>query len=288
MTFRQRLRSPQFWRKILIGEFSWRRLVRSVLFVYAVLVIIAVFFPYRVIFQPPRATYRADEPGVLLFTAHDGTRLAALHLPAQPDKPTLLYFHGNAEDLGMMRPLFEAFNELGYGVFAYDYRSYGHSGGSPNEQNSYADALAAYAYLTNQLGIAPEKIVVHGRSLGGAMAVYVAVTCRPAALILESTFVSAFRVVSRIPWLPWDKFPSLRRVPEITCPTFVLHGTSDWIIRPWHGQTLYAALRVPKQAWWITGAGHNDIVLIAGQEYFLRLREFLDQHVPARREAVHP
>jgi len=277
MTLPQRLRSPRFWRMILIGEFSWRRILCSLLLIYAVLLVVAVFFPYRIIFQPPRASYNATTTGLVFFAAHDGTRLAAVYLPAVDNQPTLLYLHGNAEDIGMMQPLFQAFNELGYGVFAYDYRSYGLSEGSPNERNSYADAEAAFAYLTNQLGIAQSNIVVHGRSLGGAMAVYLAVVCRPRALILESTFTSAYRVVSRVPLFPCEKFPSVKRIAHISCPVLVIHGTDDWIIRPWHGRALYAAAPTPKKAWWVEGAGHNDVILTAGEEYFVRLRAFLSE-----------
>ncbi len=275
MSFRQRLRTRHFWRMILIGDFTWRRLLRSLLFVYGALVVMAVFFPYRIIFQPPRPSYGADT-NLLFFSAGDGTRVAALYYPADVDCPTLLYIHGNAEDIGQMQPLFEALHVFGYGVFAYDYRGYGRSGGRPTEQNSYADADAAYAYLTNVLGIAPHALLVHGRSLGGAMAVHLAATHALAGVILESTFVSAHRVMARVPLLPFDRFRSIEKVPRITCPVLVVHGTADWVIRPWHGRQLYAAVRAPKQALWVAGAGHNDLIMVAGETYFTALRAFIE------------
>jgi len=276
MSIRQRLRTPHFWRMILIGEFTWRRLLRSVLFVYCALVVMAVFFPYRFIFQPPRPSYGADT-NILFFSAGDGTRLAAMYYPADAGCPTLLYIHGNAEDLGQMQPLFEALHVFGYGVFAYDYRGYGLSGGRPTEQNAYADADAAYAWLTNAPGVTPHDVIVQGRSLGGAMAVHLAATHALAGVILESTFVSAYKVVARVPLLPFDRFRSLEKVPRITCPVLVLHGLADWVIRPWHGRQLYAAVRAPKQALWVAGAGHNDLLMVAGETYFTVLRDFIEK-----------
>ncbi len=276
MTISDRLRSPRFWRMILIGEFSWRRLLRSLLLIYLVLALIGWFAPYRLIFQPPRSSYHQDEHALVMFPAHDGTRLAAFHYPAETGRATIFYTHGNAEDIGLMQPLFEAFHMLGYGVFAYDYRGYGLSEGRPNERNSYADADAAFSWLTNQLGVPPSNIVVLGRSLGAAMAAHVAVTHTPAALILESAFVSAFRVVLRYPPLPFDKFRTIAVAPRIACPVLVIHGTDDWVIRPWHGRRIFNAIRAPKQAWWVEGAGHNDLLMVAGEAYFERLRRFID------------
>ncbi len=275
MSFRQRLRTRHFWRMILIGECTWRRLLRSVVFIYGALVVMAVFFPYRIIFQPPRPSYGADT-NILFFSADDGTRLAAMYYPADAGCPTLLYLHGNAEDIGLMQPLFEALHVFGYGVCAYDYRGYGQSGGRPTEQNAYADADAAYAWLTNTPGIAPHDLIVQGRSLGGALAVHLAATHALAGVILESTFVSAHRVVARVPLLPFDRFCSLAKVPRITCPVLVVHGTADWVIRPWHGRQLYAAVRAPKQALWVEGAGHNDVIMVAGEPYFTTLRAFIE------------
>ena len=87
---------------------------------------------------------------------------------------TLLYSHGNGEDIGWLDELFKWYNELGFSVFAYDYRGYGLSTGTPDEDECYADADAVFAYLTNAYHVPPERIIVHGRSLGGAMAVHLA------------------------------------------------------------------------------------------------------------------
>ena len=79
--------------------------------------------------------------------------------------------HGNAEDLGHIMPFLKRFHDQGFAIFSYDYHGYGTSTGKPSEKNVYADSDAAYHYLTTELRVSPNHIIVYGRSLGAALAI---------------------------------------------------------------------------------------------------------------------
>ena len=95
-----------------------------------------------------------------------------------------------------------------------------------------------------------------------------------AGLIVEAPFVSAFRVLTRVRLLPWDKFPNGDKIARVGCPVLVIHGRRDTVVPFWHGQRIYALARQPKEAFWVDGAGHNDVAFVAGTEYFRKLQDF--------------
>jgi pimeloyl-ACP methyl ester carboxylesterase len=138
----------------------------------------------------------------------------------------------------------------GFAVFAYDYRGYGLSTGRPSERRAYLDAEAAYDHLVHALGVPPEHIVLHGRSLGGAVAADLAARRPCAGLVLESTFVSAYRVLRPYAFLPFDRFRTLSKMPRVHCPVLVIHGTDDALVGAWHGRRLYDAAPGQRQAFW--------------------------------------
>jgi len=243
---------------------------------YGVLVLIGCCTPNALIFYPPADAYRVDSHTTLIPT-DDGEKIAVTFFaPPDTNAFTLLFSHGNAENLGQMRPILERFNVMGYGVCAYDYRGYGLSTGKPSEKACYADVQTVYSYLTKEKGIAPGSIVSYGRSLGGAMAVLIASEKPVGGLVLESAFVSAFRVVSRVPLLPFDLFTNNDKIQQVSCPVYIMHGTADELIAVWHGKKLYELAPDPKRAYWVEGAGHNDLVHIAGTNYFSGIQTFLD------------
>ncbi|HEY9645191.1 MAG TPA: alpha/beta hydrolase [Chroococcidiopsis sp.] len=263
------------WRNLLIGELSWKRLGRSLLFLYAFFALYVFFRADRMIFLPPPASY-LDSPDILKLPVNDREHISALYLPNPKARYTLLYIHGNAEDLGQVRPVLDRLHEWGFSVFAYDYRGYGTSLGTPGEAHAYEDAEAAYAYLTQQLKIAPAQIIVYGRSVGGGSATELATQQPIAGLILESSFTSAFRVVLPVPLLPFDKFTNLDKLQAIHCPILVIHGAADTTIPIAHGQRLYAAAHAPKQSLWVDGAGHDDLTWVAGDRHRQSLLAFQD------------
>ena len=163
---------------------------------------------------------------------------------------------------------------MGFAVFSYDYQGYGTSGGKPTVSKSYQDIDAAYAYLTEDLAVSPNQIIVYGRSVGGGPSVDLATRQPVAGLILESTFVSAFRALTQVPIYPFDKFENLAKLKRVTCPVLVMHGSEDEVVPFWQGQALFAAAKDPKRSLWVEGAGHNEVMWIAGDRYFAALQEF--------------
>ena len=267
---------------LLIGELSWRRLGRSIAFVYIVVTVYIFFRADSMIFLPPPPSYR-DGPEVLKVPVNDRETISAIYLPQkslqQTDRSsknaqtTILYIHGNASDLGQIRPWLFQLHNWGYRVFAYDYRGYGTSDGTPSETNAYEDAEAAYQYLTQILKVAPQDILVYGKSLGGGSATELARRHPVGGVILESTFTSAFRVVLPIPVFPFDKFPNRNKLAQVRSPILVIHGQNDRTIAWSHGQELYAAAPGIKRSLWIAGADHDDLSEVAGD----RLRQSLDE-----------
>lgn len=261
---------------------------------YIVLIILAVFSDH-LIFQPQTSTYRDQD----LVTAAKGQDIAdaqvlkvrsaaydngnrhvepstitALYLPNPTAQYTLLFSHGNAEDLGADLPLLDIYRRSGFAVFAYDFRGYGTSEGHSSEPTVYADAEAAYEALTKQLGVPPTRIISMGRSLGCAAAIHIATTHPVAGLVVEAPFLSAFRVLTHIQVLPWDKFNNASKIKRVRVPVLVIQGDADEIVPFRHGQRIFELANEPKQKLWVHGAHHNDVLLTATGQYLESLRRF--------------
>ena len=245
------------------------------LFVYLGLLAFARFYADKVIFQPQFSSYR-DNENILKLTTSDGEKISARFYENPNAAHTILFSHGNAEDIGDTDFLMREFQKNGFAVLAYDYRGYGTSEGTPSEEKVYRDADAAYDYLTREIKIAPEKIVLYGRSLGGAAAIDLASRKKVGALIAESAFVSAFRVLTKIRLTPFDKFTSLKKIKNVNCPVLIIHGRRDQTIPFWHGEKLFAEANEPKFSLWLDEAGHNNVFAVGGKAYLQSIRDFTD------------
>ena len=223
--------------------------------VYIGVVAFALLRSERMIFvpHPPDGKYE----NTFAFTASDGTALRGRHMPNDDAVFTILYSHGNAEDLVDIEPSLKELHDWGFAVFSYDYRGYGLSEGIPSVEGTYKDVAAAHRYLTGTLGVPPDRIIVLGRSVGGGPSTYLAETHPVAGLVLQSTFLSTYRVMTRYPLLPFDKFPNIRRIKKLHIPILVIHGTRDGVIPFHHGEGLFRTANEPKQSLWLDGAGHN-------------------------------
>lgn len=250
------------------------RIGGALLVAYGVFALCVWLFAERMIFQPGPPTY-PDGPGILKLRTTDGGTIAARWLPNPAARHTVLYSHGNAEDLGELESYLREMHAAGFAVLAYDYRGYGRSDAvRPTERKAYADAEAAYDHLMKTLGIPGERIILHGRSLGGGPSAHLAATRACAGLVLESTFVAIHRAYADPPLVPFDRFHVERRLKDARCPVLVIHGTADDAVRPWHGRRLFAAAKEPKWEAWFEGAGHNDLVYLGGERYWETLRRF--------------
>ena len=245
-----------------------------------------IYFPprYPAGFEPPEK-YGLPVEEVWL-AAEDGVRLHAWYLPNPTNSNVLLLFHGNASNLGYDLPRLQFFARLGVTLFEVDYRGYGKSEGSPDEAGLYRDADAAYRYLVETRGHKPRDIFLHGQSLGGAVAIDLALRRECGGLIVESSFTSArdmARRMFRLPllhYVPKSRFDSLRKIGQARCPVLIVHGTQDEVIPFSMGEKLYQASPEPKSFLPVEGAGHTDSFVIDGEQYLERLRNLM-QVAPA-------
>ncbi|MDA3960211.1 MAG: alpha/beta hydrolase [Planctomycetota bacterium] len=208
----------------------------------------------RLLFQPPAPSYSAG--AAWLVTLVGEPNLACRYQPGLAGAPLVIISHGNAEDLGGIGWWVRGLQAEGFSVLAYDYPGYGQSSGSATVATSTAAAVRVYDYAVGELGYPAERIVVYGRSLGGALAAYQAQQRPVAGLILESAFTSAYRVMTRIAIVPGDVFNNLDVVASNPAPVLVVHGRRDRVIPVWHGQALAAAASGSEL--YLDDAGHND------------------------------
>lgn len=264
-------------KRLLVGDFTVKRFIRSVILIpiliYVGLFFYGFFYADTMIFQPP-ASYKDTEEIIKLKSGD--AHISAVYLRNPDARFTILYSHGNAEDIGNITALLENIRDMGFSVLAYDYRGYGTSSGAPSEENVYRDIDAAYDYLVRDLNVAPENIIALGRSLGEAVAVDLASRRATGGLIVESSFVTAYRVLTRVSLFPIDKFDSISKIVMARCPVLVIHGTRDKVIPFWHGEKLFEMASEPKLSLWVNGAGHNNLFDVAAVHYSEALREFAE------------
>ncbi|HSG94905.1 MAG TPA: alpha/beta hydrolase, partial [Afifellaceae bacterium] len=192
----------------------------------------------------------------------------------------VLFFHGNAGNISHRLDSLRIFNALNLDTLIFDYRGYGRSDGKVSERGTYRDGEAAWRYLTVERGIAAEDIVLFGRSLGAAIATYVASRHTPGALIVESGFVSVPDMAANLyPWLPARrlariKFPAGDYLRAVSCPVLIVHSRDDEIIPFEQGRKLFERALEPKHFLELRG-GHNDGFLVSGRRYLDGLDNFL-------------
>jgi hypothetical protein len=265
----------QKWRRWLIGTWSWKRPLKSLAFIYGCLFLVAVFFTEKLLFFPPSPSYEETSEIIKLKTK-SGNTIAAIDRPSKAGFPTLLYTHGNAEDLGDVFGMADAWQNEGFGVMAYDFPGYGRSSGTPLESTCEEAIEAAWSHLTISKGIAPSRIIIVGRSVGSGPSVWLAERKSPAGLILISPFTSVFAVRIPVPIFPYDRFPSLKRIPQVKCPLLVIHGEEDTLIPTSHVRRLVDAAKVAdKKFLGIPDAGHNDLFEVGAGAIELAIRDFV-------------
>ena len=237
-----------------------------------------VYFPTSSIDATPDLINLSYED--VWLQTQDGDRIHGWYLPEEDAKWTVLMFHGNGGNISHRLQTLDILNKIGVNTLIIDYRGYGRSQGQPSEQATYQDALAAWEHLIQHRTDA-ESVILFGRSLGGAVAVWLANEVNPRGLILESTFSSVVDMAQHhYPFLPIRyisrfKYDSLSLASAIDMPTLMLHSRQDNIVPYDLGLKLYEALPGKKSFVEMRG-GHNDGFFISGEHYINGLKNFIE------------
>lgn len=261
--------------------------------IYAIVCFLLFLIQARLIFVPTRTIYKT--PANVGLSAEEvwipiknwlgqSERIHAWWVQGNhPHQGTVLYFHGNGGTLGGIDQM-DRIHELGFSVLVISYRGYGKSeGGFPSESQVYADAEAAWSYLAQTRKIPPKQITIYGYSIGGAVAIDLAVNHPEArALIAQSTFTSMKDMAVRNPYfrafpleiILTQRFNSIEKVKSLKMPAFYIHGDADELVPPAMSQALYDATPTPKQLLFIQGAKHNDAEFTI--EHLETIRKFVE------------
>ncbi|MEM6519134.1 MAG: alpha/beta fold hydrolase, partial [Cyanobacteria bacterium P01_D01_bin.71] len=211
--------------------------------------------------------------------------------PAQilPSSKVMLYLCGVGRNMGDYNYLarVSAFRQLGFSVLVFDYQGYGRSGGEfPHEAQLYEDAEAAWQYLRAVQQIPAEQIVIYGESLGGAIALELAIQHPDAAgLIMQSSFTSMSAAVQQrafTRFLPIDqmlteRFASIDKVAALQIPVLFLHGEADSVVPSAMSQQLYNRALPPKQLFLIPEADHVSIYRSGSASYLRGIHRFIQR-----------
>jgi pimeloyl-ACP methyl ester carboxylesterase len=226
---------------------------------YAVICAAAYFGNRLFMYLPDPTRITPAEAGLdgvkeIEIAVANGVTLVAWHAPSTGDKPTILYFHGNAANAANRAPRIETIRENGFGVFYLNNRGYGGSGGTPTEEDNISG-----------LGVPAGKIVAYGESLGSGQAVRLAAARPVAAVVLEAPLTSTVDVArGAYFWLPLgllisDKYDNERNIRSITAPLLILHGEQDAVIPVEMGLGVYRAANEPKRIELFPHGTHDDL-----------------------------
>jgi hypothetical protein len=242
-----------------------------------------IYFPPRYPEGFPSQQVLEREGQDVWLTTEDGVRINALFRSNLPSRQVLVWFHGNAENIGYDLDHLKLLSQIGVNILAVDYRGYGKSEGSPDEAGVYHDADAAYDYLINQRHVRPQDIFIYGHSLGGAVAVNLASRRQCGGLIVQSSFTNARAMARRmfaIPLIAYavkSRFDSQQKIRGVHAPILIVHGTRDEVVPYELGYQLFQAAPEPKRFYSIEGAGHNNVMEVGGDRYLACLKAFVEE-----------
>lgn len=253
--------------------------------IYLSLVLVLYLFQRKLQYHPHKGQvapsyYGLDHVEAVSFDTEDGESINAWYAEAKPGRPTFLYFHGNAEAIQHRWERVKLFTEHGYGILLVSWRGFAGSTGTPTEAGLHLDAKGALRFLEVK-GLAPRDLIYFGESLGSGVAVPLAVAHPPAAIVLDSPFTSAADVGQRAYWyvptryLLKDKFDNLAHAPDLKSPVFIFHGDADPVVPFDLGETLFAAIKSPKELLRLAGVGH---VAPLTPESWQKMNAFLEKH----------
>src|SRR3989338_1951271 len=268
----------------------WRAL-RILLTAYIGFALVLYFFQSHLVFYPEAGREIIAAPSHVglpykdvLLTTDDGLSLHGWFIPAAEARGTVLFLHGNAGNISHRIDTLQMFHRLGYSTLIFDYRGYGNSGGTPSEQGTYRDAEAAWRHLIEQRHTPSCRIVLFGESLGGAVAAWLAVREKPAALVIAYGFTSvpdfAQQLYPYLParWLARIRYDTRESLRSVAAPVLIAHSPEDEIIPFEQGRALFAAANPPKLFLELAG-GHNDGFIFMRESWVKVLGDFLDKQM---------
>ena len=243
----------------------------------------------RTLFYPRRDLLASPPPGVRLVAVEvePGVTVGGRLYPAGPESLAILYYHGNGEIAADYDGIAPLYTQMGLTLLVMDYRGYGRSDGTPTARNLLADAVAVFdavGAIFEENGLAPAQLYVMGRSLGSAAAIEAALHAgeRLAGLIIESGFADTFALLARLGLRIQGAdegchgFGNPAKMERIATRTLVIHGQADVLIPALDGQELHHRCAAPdKRLVLISGAGHNNLMMVGMAQYFEALRTFV-------------
>jgi fermentation-respiration switch protein FrsA (DUF1100 family) len=238
----------------------------SLFVISAVMILIYIFQRNLIYFPDPHIPkliqFHAEDMSIIKLHTKDNLELTAWYKAANKGKPTVLYLHGNAGHIGYRMPVIRPFIDRGYGVLLLEYRGYGGNPGKPSEKGLYLDAEAGIAFLI-QHGVASNRLVIYGESLGTGVATYLTTQYPACALVLQTPFTSLVNLAHfHYPFIfikSWDRFESIDRMKQINIPLLVLHGKRDSIVPYEEGVAIFNAANEPKKMLTFDDKNHNDL-----------------------------
>ncbi|MCX8026506.1 MAG: alpha/beta hydrolase [Thermodesulfovibrionales bacterium] len=269
------------------GLLGW--MIRPILYLliaYGVFVILLYLYQDKLIFLPTYTlTSTPKDAGLdyeeVYFITQDKLTLHGWFIPSDKSSLVILFSHGNGGNISHRIEKIKMLNTIGLSVFIYDYRGYGKSTGKPTEQGTYLDALAAWDYLINTIGIKANQIILYGESLGSAVSIDLATKVPAFAIINEGGFTSLKELAQHVyPYLPARylckyEYDSLKKISGLKRPNLIIHSIDDEIVPFAMAKRLFDNATEPKVLISLSG-GHNDSFYVSRKEYLQGIKDFLD------------
>jgi len=241
-----------------------------------------IYYPERVLSADPGDIGLNFES--ISFETTDRVKLSGWFVPSETARGVVLFCHGNAGNISHRLESIQIFHQLGLDVFIFDYRGFGQSEGKPTEQGTYKDAEAAWRYLIKERQANPNEVIIFGRSLGGAVAAWLAQSHTPGVLILESTFTSLPNIAGTLyPYVPARlllrfHYNTAKYLGRVNCPVLIIHSRNDEIMSFNHGRRLFETAKEPKKFLEIAGT-HNAGFITSGKLYEEGLNAFISEYI---------
>jgi len=249
-----------------------------------------IYYPDRNMVQSPRTTGLPFS--VQRVKTPDGIELYGWYMPQRDARFVVLSLHGNAGNISHRLDEYRRWHDMGLSVFAFDYRGFGDSQGTPSEAGLHIDAMTAWKLLTDTFGIAPERIIIAGRSLGTPVAARLAGEVNPAGVVLEVPFTSIPDMSSeKYPWLPlrWfvrERFDTQAPLASMQVPLLLISAKQDELIPQWMPEQLFEAYKGSKLRGALDG-GHNDFDSVSEGAYIRLWEIWLDSLTRPDEEPLH-